>query len=325
MSSLLLLAALAWASPEKEASALLEKARLLLESQANKPADEIRALDRKIMALGPEAAKLGWRAVPVFSKAALDRGAPPKLRLFALSYLALLREPAALPAFTAVLTDASAPAFLRESAAESLANLPISAAARRKSLCLSLDVKRALAEAASLGCDEVAPLKEPAEKGDLHALSALGRTLPLEAVRLMLELLPRFRADSEQRVLLIRALAKRPSEIRLLGPESARPVWSALRDSGRSPDVAVAALPLLAELRPEGTVELLLRMLDDNDAGVAVSAAEALVKLKAEPARTRLDAMLAGALNDPRFGPRKDAAALLERLEKAAAALKKSY
>lgn len=324
MSPLLLLAALAFASPEKSAAALMDKARSLLESQANRPADEIRELDRKIMAQGAEAAKLGWRAAPVFTRTALDKTANAKLRLFALSYLALLRDPAALPAFAGVLAEASAPDFLRESAAESLANLPVSAAARRKALCSALEVKRALAEVAGLGCEDAAPLAGPAGRGDLQALSALGRTLPLDAVRLMLELLPRFRAASEQRVVLVRALAKRPDDLRVLGLESARPIWSALRDSGRSPAVAVAALPLLAELQPEGTVELLLRLLDDADAEVAVSAAEALVKLRHEPALPKLEAMSSGALNDPRFGPRKDAASLLDRLEKTASLLKKN-
>lgn len=323
MTPLLLLAALAFASPEKSAAAIVERARLLLESQANKPADEIRALDRKIMALGAEAGKLGWRAVPVFSKAALDQAAPAKLRLFALSYLAVIRDPGAFPAFASVLADPSAPSFLRESAAESLANLPVSAASRRQALCAALDVRRALAEVERLGCETPGPLKEPASAGSLSALEALGRTLPLDAVRLMLELLPRFPPASEQRVSLIRSLSKRADDLRLLGLESARPVWSALRDSGRSPEIAIAALPLLAELRPEGTTELLLRLLDDGDAGVAVSAAEALAKLRHEPALPKLGAMLAGALSDARFGPRKDAASLLDRLEKASDLLKK--
>lgn len=327
---ILLAVALALSPADKAVVETFEKAQALYERQFNQTADEIARLDREIMGLAPQVVKHGYRAVPGLSRAAADKSRPAKLRLFAVSFLGLIRDPSSIEALTGVAADRGQPSWLREAAVESVANLPISPDGRRRSLCKALDLKAARVEAAAVGCDDPAALEPYAREGDLLAIAALGRTPPLDAVRLLLKLAGRrplqpfryFPADSPQSAAILQALGGRAADLRGLGAEAQRPLWDTLRHGQLSPAVGLAGIPLLVELQPEEAYPMLLDLLDNPDGGVVAAAAEALAKLRRDEAAPKVQAILDGVLNDPRFGPRKDAPALLERLEAALRALR---
>ncbi len=95
-----------------------------------------------------------------------------------------------------------------------------------------------------------------------------------------------------------------------------------------SPARMLTLVRLAADFGPE-LAPALARLARHPDAEVLVEAAEGLVRQKDRDAARRalpeLEAVAAGALTDPRFSPkdgRPDPAVLLERLEKAVAALK---
>lgn len=324
--------------------AAVKQGRALLDKQFNKPADEIRALDRKIMDLAPSVTRWGWRAVDPLSRALADRSQPVKLRLFLVSFLSLTRDPLAAAPLARLLRDPAEPPLIRTEAAQSLGGLPLPATARRRALCPVLAqadlpsavLRQTLMEVQALGCDDASGLDAALRRlghkprgleadDTRRALLALGASLPLESRRRLLELASFYPPDSAEEAVLFEALGRRPEDLAAVRPQAEPVVWRALRDADLSPRAREAALPLLAALAPEGAVEHLLKALEHPDAGVVAAAAEGLAALSYEPARERLRAIVDGVASDRRFGPRADGrepGALLTRIQKAEQVLK---
>lgn len=328
-------------------AAVLAKTDALVAKQAGKDAREIAELDRRAEGLAKELKPAGWRAAAPLGAAALDPKRPAKVRLFATSYLAFTADPAAFAPMEDVLLDPTAPDYVRSLAAQSLPALGAPDASLSRALCGALareDLPReaveiALIPLARLGCRDAAALVRLARAGgprpsgrDLAltdaALAALGASRGPETAKAILSLIAYFPPETDARARAIAALDARRAELAAwAAPETLPVVVEALRSESPRWDSMLALVRVAAALGPDAAPSL-ERLTRHADAEVLVCAAEALASFgSARPrAVADLDAVAAGALNDPRFSPksgRPDPAALLARVEKAAAALRR--
>lgn len=328
-------------------AAVLAKTDALVAAQAGKDAREIAALDRRAEALAAELKPAGWRAAAPLGAAALDPKRPAKVRLFATSYLAFTADPAAFAPMEDVLLDATAPDFVRSLAAQSLPALGASDASVSRALCGALareDLPReaadlALIPLARLGCRDAAALVRLARAGgprpagrDLAsagaALAALGASKGPETAKALLALVAYFPPEGDARARAIAALDARRAELAAWAvPETLPAVVEALRSESGRWDSMLPLIRIASALGPD-TAPSLVRLSRHPDAEVLACAMEALASFGLpQPAVVPvLDAVIAGAMTDPRFSPkpgRPDPAALLARLEKVSAALKR--
>lgn len=314
-------------------------------SEEGKDARVVARTDKALEALGRPLAAYSWEAVAPLTARAQDLKRPAKVRLFATVFMGMLHDPAAAAPLTALLQNAEQDLDVRSAALQGLAAIDLPAEPVRKSLCATLsqpDLPRTLIDdilipASRLGCADAAPLEAAARAYGLRptgrdldtvrrAAAALGRSRGEEPARALLRLLAYFPAGSGARGAVIAALpAKSPELTGLLAPES----WPALRDAMRSetdqPASMLALIPLVAGF-PQTAGPTLLPLTAHPDALVLASAAEALAKLRFAPALPSLEAVVAGALNDPRFSPqagRPDPARTLARVEDAVSALRR--
>lgn len=314
-------------------------------AERGKDARDIARIDKETEALGRELAPFGWKATEPLAAYARDLKKPPKVRLFATTFLILTRDPAAHKPLTAILLDAEQDADVRSAAAQGLGALDLPPEPARKSLCAALalpDPPRGLVDdvlvpVSRLGCADPAPLERaaraygprPSERDQetvRRATAALGRSRGEAPARALLGLLGYFPARGGARAAVIAALPGKKLELTgLLAKES----WPVLRDALRSETDERASMmiliPLAAEFRELGG-EALLPFTAHPDAEVLAEAAQALAKLEYGRALAPLEAVAAGALSDPRFSPkegRPDPARTLARIEKSVAALRR--
>jgi hypothetical protein len=313
---------------------IIAEASSLVSSQQDKPANETRDLDRRLDALGAEAAKSGYKAVPALAQGVFDSRNPLKLRIWLLAYLQAVHDPAAFPPLRRLLLDSAQPDLLREAAARALAACPVAASARSRALCAALGADpgpelrlQALFEASALGCEQPAVLevwagagggrpsgRAAAEAG--HALDALEHSRSLEALESLDRLSRRYARGTPQRGRVIRALAARARDLK---PDLTR--WSdraraLLSEEARAPENALAALALVTALDDPASAELAARFLGDDDPRVVVAAAETLAALHARERRPAIAAVLEKFYTDARFaaGPGRDPLGWYERL-----------
>jgi hypothetical protein len=146
-------------------------------------------------------------------------------------------------------------------------------------------------------------------------------------VRRLLVLAGYFPSRSAARAAAISALAARRSELVIaLAPEARPVVRDLLRSETDEPATMLVLVPLADAFGPAAD-EWLVPLASHPDAEVLAVAAEILARRKAVAALPALEAVLAGAINDPRFGPnpgRPDPAALLARIDAAAASLRRA-
>ncbi|UPT74042.1 MAG: hypothetical protein M0D55_19825 [Elusimicrobiota bacterium] len=329
-------------------ASVLAKTESLVAAQAGKDAREIAALDRRAEALAQELRPAGWLAAAPLGAAASDHKRPAKVRLFATSYLGFIADPAAFAPLEDVLLDAEQPGFVRSLAAQSLPGTGAPDAAVSRALCAALAQEGLPREAAEiallplsrLGCPEPAALVRLAKAAgprpsgrDLaltaQAAAALGASRGAASGRAALSLVSYFPPQGDARARAIAALDARRDELAAwLAPETLPVVIEALRTEGGRWDTMLALVRIAALLGPEA-VPSLARLSRHSDAEVLVAAAEALAAsgLPQPKAVADLEAAVAGAMTDPRFSPkdgRPDPAALLARLEKALAVLKRA-
>ncbi len=199
-------------------------------------------------------------------------------------------------------------------------------------------LSEALLSLSRLGCPDPAALTRiarsfgprPDEK-DLvllnASIAALGRSRGAASGKALIGLIAHFPPQGEPRAAAIAALAARRAEISTwLAPEALPVVAEALRSESARWDTMIPLIHLASALGHEA-VPALTRLTKHPDAEVLAEAAEALAALKRIETIPALDSVVAGALNDPRFSPkegRPDPAALLARLEKAVAALRRA-
>ncbi len=350
MTALALLALLA--SPVRSAETpaaavarVMARADALIASQKGLDARDVAALDKKAQALGEELQKHGWRAAEALGAVAAYKPRHPKARLLAVSFLGLIRDPAALAPLEKLLLDPEQDPVVRALAAQSLAGQNAPDAPVRAALCAALAQKdlprdvadEALIPAAKLGCESPEALVRLARAGgprpagrDLatasRALTALGRSRGPASFAALLDLVRWFPPQGDARAAAIKALDLRRAEaVAWRKPETLPVVLAALRSESGRWDTMLPLVRLSAALGTEA-VPSLLRLAKHSDAEVLAEAAEALVSFGEVRALPDLEAAVAGAMTDPRFSPkegRPDPAGLLARIEKAAAALRR--
>jgi hypothetical protein len=145
-------------------------------------------------------------------------------------------------------------------------------------------------------------------------------------VERLLVLAQYFPSGTPARAAAVAALASRQAElVTALAPQALPVVRELLRSETGEPATMLVLVRLADAFGPEADA-MLLPLASHPDAEVLAAAAEALARRKAVAALPALDAVLAHPLEDPRFGPlpgRPDPAALLARIEAAAAALRR--
>lgn len=345
LAALLLAAPLRAQAPAAAVERAMARVEAVLAGQPGKDAREVAALDKRASAAFEEIAPLGWRAAPALAAAVRDPRRPAKARLFAVTFLARLRDPAAFEPLAQALHDAGQDPDVRAAAAQALAAQDVPAPAVRPVLCAAApraDLPRAaldqvLTTLSRLGCDEPAGLEDVARRfgprpagPDLatvrRALAALGRTRGKPAAQTLLVLSRWFPARHDARAAVFSALAARPLTLAADGLEmnGHLVLRDALREEASRPEVMLVLVRLADALGPDAAA-LLLPLIRHPDPEVIASAAEALSRRRSSAALPKLDAVLAKALEDPRFGPkpgRPDPAVSLARIEAAAAALR---
>jgi len=332
-------------TPQAAVKKVMARAEKLVAAQKGKDAREIRDLDQKAEGLYSELKPFGWKTAPALGAAAQDLKRPAKVRLFATSFLALIRDPVAFPPLEDILLNPEQEPYVRSLAAQSLPGQGAPDAAVGRALCAAVSQENlprevlveVLIPLPRFGCPDPAPLvrvarsfgPRPGEKDApvaSAALAALGRSRGVESGKALLALVSYFPPLGAPRAAAIKALDVRRAELAAwLAPEALPVVVSALRSESERLDTMLPLIRLATALGPEGG-EALLRLTRHPDAEVLAEAAESLVAFKRVEAVPALEAVIAGAMSDPRFSPkegRPDPAALLARLEKAVAALRR--
>jgi hypothetical protein len=322
----------------------LARVDALVAQEPGQDARVVAELDRRAEDVYKQIAPFGWRAAAPLGDAARDRKRSAKLRLFAVTFLAKIHDPASFGPLSDVVLDPAQDAEARLSAAQGLAALDVPPESTRKTLCGALtqeDLPRpvldeALIALTRLGCADPAPLERAArlfgarpDGRDLvtvrRALDALARSRGEAPVRRLFVLETYFPSRSAARVAALAALEARQADlVRALAPEALPVVRDALRDETDDPATMLALIRLADAFGPESTA-MLLPLASHSDAEVLADAAEALARRKAVAALPALEAAAAGAMTDPRFEPkpgRPDPARLLERIEAAAETLR---
>ena len=333
-------------TPQAIVARTMARAEKLVAAQKGKDAREIRDLDRQAEDLSKELKPLGWRAAPALAAAVQDGKRPIKVRLFAASYLALMRDPATFAPLEDILLDAEQPPVVRSLAAQSLPGQGAPDAAVSKVLCAALtqeDLPRevlseALLSLSRLGCPEPAALERIARSFGPHpnemdlvlvsaSLASLGRSRGAASGRALFTLISYFPAQGAPRAAAIKALDTRRAEISIwLAPEALPVVVEALRSETDRWDTMIPLIHIASALGPEGG-RALLRLTRHPDAEVLAESAEALAVFKSVEALPALESVVAGAMNDPRFSPkegRPDPVVSLARIEKAVATLRRA-
>lgn len=333
-------------TPQAAVARVMARAEKLIASEAGKDAREIAGTDREAEALSKELRPLGWKAAPALAAAAQDLKRPPKVRLLATSFLALTRDPAALPGLEDILLNKEQTPFVRSLAALSLPGLGAPDASVRRALCAAIDqddlprevLSDALIPLERLGCSAPAALvrvarsfgARPSDK-DLGlcvaAIKALGSSRGAASGKAVLGLIGYFPPLGTARAAAIVALdARRDEFANWLAPETLPVVTEALRSESDHWETMRPLIRVAVALGPD-TAPALARLAQHPDAEVLAEAAEALVAFKHVEALPALDGVIKGAMNDPRFSPkegRPDPAALLARIEKAADTLRRA-
>ncbi|MDE2490077.1 MAG: hypothetical protein KGM24_04470 [Elusimicrobia bacterium] len=322
----------------------LARVTALVAREKDEDAGTIAALDRRAQALFRDVAPHGWRAAAPLGAAALDARRPEKVRLFALVFLGRLGDPAGFPALAKILSDPAQPEDLREAAVQSLEALDLPPEAERRVLCGALvpGVRRTLAEELliplkRLGCPDPAPLaayarsfgarpKERALDDARAAIEALGASRGEAPARALLALIAYYPPDGPARAAAIAALGRKADAVAALEPEALPVLSEALRSQSGDPASMIVLVRLVAPFGRDAE-PLLLPLASYPDAEVLADAADQLARLKCVEALPKLEAVIAGAFDDPRFAPkpgRPDPAQLLARIEAAADSLKRA-
>ncbi len=323
----------------------LDRAQALVAREDGADALTIAALDREAGALYRGIAPHGWRAAAPLGAAALDARRPVKVRLFAVVFLGRLGDPAAFAPLSKILLDPGQDPELRSAAVDGLAALEVPPEPARRVLCAALSqpelprplLDEVLIPLTRLGCAEPSAPARVARAfgarpsgGDLdtvaRSLTVLSRTRGAAPARDLLSLVSYFPALSPARADAIAALARKRSAVAAaLAPQALPVLREALRTQSDDPATMTQLVGLASSLGAPAR-DLLLPLVSHPDAEVLADAAAALARLRCVKALPGLEAVVAGAMSDPRFAPkpgRPDPAVLLERVQTAVADLRR--
>ena len=333
-------------APALAVSLAMAKVDSYVSQEPGKDARAIADLDRRAGDVYKRLAPLGWRACAPLGDAARDLKRPAKTRLFATVFLSKLGDPACYAPLSDVMLEPEQDPEARLSAAQGLAALDVPPEAARKTLCAAAMqpelprpvLDESLIALTRLGCVETAPLENAArlfgprpDGRDLvtvrRALDALARSRGEASLRRLFVLEEYFPPRSAARAAALAALETRRTDLAAALPPEALPVVrDALRSETAEPATMLVLLRLADAFGPAADA-LLLPLASHPDAEVLAAAAEALARRKAVAALPALEAVLSGALNDPRFAPkegRPDPAQLLARIETATESLRRA-
>lgn len=335
-----LLLALVSAALAASLDAPLAQIETLARQQLNKPADEARALDRQIFALGPAIKAAGPAAAAPLEALARDEKKLPKTRVWAVNFLALLEDPAAFRPLSSLALDTKLPELVRAQAMSGLATTGVSHQALRRPVCAALaqkdlpahELAEALLLASKTGCDDPkilarrakdqgsSPAKDPPARLAKLAIEALAVSQKADAARELLALHGFYKPRAPQRGLTLSALLAQRENLKLLRAQAVSFACATLGEEADAPDNALAALKLIVDLNAKECAKPLLRALKNPDAEVVAADAEALADLGINEAKPRLSDLLDKAISDERFAPRPgkpEPRALLARIERA--------
>jgi len=330
--------------PEAVVKRVIARADKLVAAQKGKDAREIRDRDQEAERLYRQVKPLGWKAGPALAASTQNLKLPAKVRLLAASFLGLIRDPAVFPPLEDILLNQEQAPVVRASAAQSLPGQGAPDAAVSKALCAALAqpelprevLSEVLLTVSRLGCLDAAPLVRIARSfgprpvpADLplavFVLQALGRMHGSESGVVLLDMVGYYPPLGETRAAAIRAIDARRAELAAwLAPETSPIVAEALRSESDRWDTMLPLIRVAVALGPK-SAPMLSRLSRHPDAEVLAEAAEALLAFKAVAALPDLEAVVAVAINDPRFSPkpgRPEPAGLLARIERAAKALR---
>jgi hypothetical protein len=337
---LLLLPLLSLAASAATLDSALGRLDALVRAQENKPANEIRELDKKIGALEPEFVKTGPPAVAPLVAVVRDAAKPLKERVWAVNFLALLADPAAFAPLSALALDKGLPDVVRAQALSAAASTGVDEPALRRLACGALaqedlpaePLREALLTASRVGCEEPRLLSRRAKDQGSHpdegpgaqladlAIRGLGRSHPAAAAGELLGLFAFYRKGVPQRGQALTALLAQGENLKGGKAQTVARACEALIEEGPSPANAQAALRLIVALDGRACESELLRELKNADPDVVTADAEALAALGLTSAIAPLSKILDGAVSDDRFGPRPgkaDPVQLLDRIQRA--------
>lgn len=233
-----LLAAAALAAPatpdkaEREVRAVFSQIAELTRRQAGQDARTIASLNRAITSLRPRVTRLGAAAVAALAAIASDPRESVSVRIWAISFAALIEDPAAFPFMRRLLLDDGQPAALRASAAGDITRLRLDPELPRRALCAAIEdsktegllLRAVLFELSTRGCPDAAGLNRwavhfgsrPSEKDARCVswiLSALGRSRSASSAEALLDLFSYYQPGSWQRKTALDALLALPPEL----------------------------------------------------------------------------------------------------------------
>ncbi len=271
----------------------------LQKREFNQNAYQVERLDKRCEALAPEVLGLGPDAAQPLLAVARDEKRPVKERLFAVTFLGLLDDPAAfLPLEEVAL--APGPDDLRSAAVAGLEGAGVSRRAVRRAACDALAqddlppraLAAALAVASRTGCDEPRSLYAWARRfgrmprGDsarLAGLAATGlsRSFPFEGGRLLWKLFDFYPPGSTQRLFVLDRLWDARDTQKQLGHAA---LQHALDAAEAEPPVVAnveAALRLVVLLDDGTAAPVVAHLLRSPYPKVAASAANVMPLLRA--------------------------------------------
>ncbi|MBI4676769.1 MAG: HEAT repeat domain-containing protein [Elusimicrobia bacterium] len=301
----------------------------LVAEQARHDARTISRVDKVVQQYKAPVTGLGAAAVPCLAGIAMDPIRPEKSRLWALTFLSLIKHYSVFYPVKAVLADSGAPGELRSAAASYLPLLKglcednqgacVTQKVIEAALCSSLEdkalpepaLREVLSRASRYGCDDAGPLEgwikgfgdHPKGKDWQNAylaILALTRAKTLPSTRVLLRLFNHYPPGSRGRKLLYKALLDKPGDLIAL-KESATPMltWALRAEPG--PVGEVMALQALAMVKNPDSASVFERYLWDEDPEVVAEAAAGLAAIGAKQAIPALEKLLDGLAGDPRF------------------------
>ena len=329
--------------PAAVVASALARVDKLVAQEPGKDARAVADLDRRAAAAYKDISPLGGSAAVPLAGVALDLRRAAKTRFFAVTFLARLGAPACFPPLSSVFVDPGQDDESRLAAAQGLTAVDAPRDAVSRTFCAALtqpDLPRPLLDTTLIaltrgGCADPAPIERAARAygsrpggADLvdvrRAMEALARSRGPAPLRRLLALSLYFPSRGAARAAAVKVLETRKADLVALAPESL-PVVRELIRSETSEIPSMLILTRLADAFGPGADVLLVPLASHPDAEVLADAAEALARRKAVAALPALEAVLAGAINDPRFAPkpgRPDPAKLLARIDAAAQTLR---
>ena len=217
---------------EREVRVVFAEIAELTRRQERQDSRTISSLNHAIESLRPRVTNLGAAAVPALGGIAKDPSQTVSMRLWALSFAGLIRDPSAFPWMKQILLDARESPALRADAAADIGLLAIDPHTVGAALCQTLAgpnldalvFRQVLHDLSTRGCPDAAPLNRwaahfgsrPSGKDAQYVrwlLSALERSRSASSAKALTELFSYYQPGSWERKKAFEALLALPPEL----------------------------------------------------------------------------------------------------------------